>query len=1217
MEITDIIKTISHGEITRNKNVIAGTSEFVNQNMVFYGAQGFYKIKNQKYIPSLFTVVNEAIVNCCDHAISCINKHTIQHKMNPRVGQRNVDNINMSITKTGIITIQNDGYGIPVLMGRQNYIPIECFTIPNTGSNTEKDKYRITGGTNGSGAKIITMYSSVSIIECCDGIKNFSCRITSNEKGELDIGEPVITDAIDNNQFTRIKFKIDWEHTKYKKFNDNVYKLFLIWMRTRCIHISLYLNLYRPCSITLNKKEYKMKFSDIKCEKVYSTEITMSLKDEKSLGYNNSMFGTCKIYINIVDGSSKPLKLSIINGIEIKTNPILDDVITKLYLTVKADVLRDAKVELLKKMFTSKLMLIFVGTIMNPQWVGQTKDGITRSDNFLNKYNINYDGVKELSKYFTEYLITKQSSVIKNKLKGKVENEKYSEAGYVKNRQRGKETYLWLAEGDSAVDFVRKLIGESTVTPNMKFTFENSGMLSLGGVIINTYHRMKLHKSEDFQYVKGDDKSMLVMDKKCLENKFITSFIQAMGIKMDCQYTTEKEINSLNYKKIIVASDQDKDGYNINGLFLVLASKIPGLFMFNRVYRFQTPVARLKPKNVTKANINNITEFFTEYELEHFLSNNNVPNQYHIKYYKGLAGHEDEYIAEIAKNVDKYLYLFLTSKRSEELLGIYYDKKNPDLRKEELRTPVRKMFKKELDLYKQKKITISTFLQIYVKDYQLDNLSRKLPKLLDGQNNVCGKLIYACPSILGNNELRISIIGSKITEKTKYHHGEASIQETIFKNAQTFPGKKLYPLLLGVGGIGSRNMGGKDHGSARYVTAKLNHKTYDAFFNKEDNILLEYIQCEGGLIEPKYYYPVLPLAILENYKTTAHGWKVEIWGRDLLQTKNAVISLLNNKIPTKELQINPRITANKLIHAEFENGDTVHYSKGEYKIIMSYGRPTMVITDLPIGIWPVKYIADITNDCATKTSYDDIIDKTESISNYSVDDKVHIEITLVKDWESKIPKYEDNIFTDVELHFKLRVRLCSELNFISPEGGVISFNRYIDFVIHWYEIRKKYYILRINRQIEILMNKVLKIRNVYNYLKNFHAWGLGKRITNAESHAIMLEKGLVMLNNSLVEPPLYIPTDKIRSFVLITEEGVDKQFDEFHHQELISGYASFEYLDSIRNDHMRSEKMRPLELKLVKLQTKLDELCKPNKWKYVWAEEIKHLVSTLKENSQC
>jgi DNA topoisomerase-2 len=416
---------------------------------------------------------------------------------------------------------------------------------------------------------------------------------------------------------------------------------------------------------------------------------------------------------------------------------------------------------------------------------------------------------------------------------------------------------------------------------NPEFDYNNSGRLSLGGVIINTYNRIQLHDMTKFQYVKNRDKSILIMDEKCSLNIFINTFINACNIKMDCSYSTEEELNTLSYKYIIIATDQDKDGWNINGLLLVFLMKWPNLVSSGRIMRMQTPIARLKPTKIKGDNYKNSIEFFTETEVENYLKKNNVPNGKEIKYYKGLASHEPEFRNEIFRNARKYLYTFQVTPKSIELLGVYYNKLNPDMRKDELKTPLRDFYPIEKKYYREKKIYISTFLQIYVKDYQLDNLNRKLLKVLDGQNNVCGKLLHVAPQIYKKyNETRVSYLGSEVAKRTNYHHGENSMYETIFKNSQTFTGKKMYPIYHGLGEFGSRSDGGKKHGAPRYTYLTLNTQFHSAMFRKEDNILLEYCRSEAVVIEPKYYFPILPLAIMENYKTTAHGWKIEIFGCD-------------------------------------------------------------------------------------------------------------------------------------------------------------------------------------------------------------------------------------------------------------------------------------------------------------------------------------------------
>lgn len=1213
MNINEIVKSLSNEEATRGKNVLAGTSSFVNEDMIKYSVEnGFYRVKSQKFIPSLFTVINEALVNCSDHAISCINRKTIQHKMNPYVESRYVDNILVQLdSSSGKILVKNDGYGIPIIMKDGVYLPIELFVKYNTGTNTEQDPYRITGGTNGCGAKIITTFSTLTTIRCQDDKNNFYVQITSDSKGNKKVGTPIINPKTDDTQYTSVTFTIDWADSLYKKYSKETHKLFYEWLTTRCASLSLFLNQYRTCTVKLNNREFRLTYADIPKDAIHTMIIPMKIKDKTKLGYNDQSFGSCNIYLSVLN-SGVALQLSFINGIQVTSNPILDRILALLFKSIKSEVASVTKFELTRAIFNKYTLAMFVGTIMNPQWVGQTKHSITISNDIFDMYQIDYQGVtKELAAVFIEHLIGKQSDKIVKNPRKKINNDKYTEALNISDRKRKAINYLWLAEGDSALEFIKNGLGTCSKMVNPEFDYNNSGRLSLGGVIINTFHRIQLHDMTKFKYVKNRNKSVLIMDEKCTNNKFIETFINACNIRMDCSYSTEEELNTLSYKYIIIATDQDKDGWNINGLLLVFLMKWPSLVASGRVLRLQTPVARIKPQKIKGNNYKDSVEFFSETEVEEYLKIHNIPKGSEVKYYKGLASHEPEFRDDIFRNIRKYLYTFQVTPKSVELLEIYYNKLNPDMRKTELRTPLRSMYAIEKKYYREHKIYISTFLQIYVKDYQLDNLNRKLLKVFDGQNNVCGKLLHVAPAIYRKfNETRVSYLGSEVAKRTNYHHGENSMYETIFKSSQTFSGKKMYPIYCILGEFGSRTDGGKKHGAPRYTYITINQRFHSAMFRAEDNILLEHCKSEAEIIEPKYYFPIMPLAIMENYKTTAHGWKIEIWGRDLSSIIKAMNELLNGRTPVGELPISLRTTKAEFVHATDGEKDYL-YSKGKYTIQECKFEDRLIVSELPLGVWNTTYLKELyeNKDFVEKLALPDGTPKDNTTN-----DTLSIIIPLRKGWRENIKKREDPLFSDIELAFNLRVRICDELNFIAPDGSVISFDRYIDFLIYWFNLRKEFYLLRIKRQVQILKNKIEFYQSKYRYLKNFHAWGLGNRVTTRTAHEIISQNGLIPLNASLVEPDIFVPTDKITKFVRITQAGQDEDFDELFRQKLITKYASFDYLDCIVNSKVRDDHMTPLEKKINEFEEKLELLSRPNAWKKIWAEEIKNLVSILRED---
>ena len=75
--------------------------------------------------------------------------------------------------------------------------------------------------------------------------------------------------------------------------------------------------------------------------------------------------------------------------------------------------------------------------------------------------------------------------------------------------------------------------------------------------------------------------------------------------------------------------------------------------------------------------------------------------------------------------------------------------------------------------------------------------------------------------------------------------------------AQNFVGSNNINLLMPLGQFGTRNKGGKDSASPRYIFTNLNKVTRH-LFNSNDLPLMDYIVEEGQKIEPKYYLPIIP-----------------------------------------------------------------------------------------------------------------------------------------------------------------------------------------------------------------------------------------------------------------------------------------------------------------------------------------------------------------------
>ena len=124
--------------ILDNPDTYIGSIENVTTNCFIYDTSNS-KIceKSIQFIPGLYKLFDEAIVNCRDHAIRM--KQTITDEKNYLV-----NNIAVSIDNDGIITMFNDGNGIDVSIHPNiKWIPELIFANLRTSTNYDKQEKKL------------------------------------------------------------------------------------------------------------------------------------------------------------------------------------------------------------------------------------------------------------------------------------------------------------------------------------------------------------------------------------------------------------------------------------------------------------------------------------------------------------------------------------------------------------------------------------------------------------------------------------------------------------------------------------------------------------------------------------------------------------------------------------------------------------------------------------------------------------------------------------------------------------------------------------------------------------------------------------------------------------------------------------------------------------------------------------------------------------------
>jgi DNA topoisomerase-2 len=171
--------------------------------------------KTINFIPGLYKLFDEAIVNCRDHALRM--EQLIASTTEQSSGEVNypVTHISIVIGDDGIITLTNDGNGIDIAKHPENglWIPEMIFGHLRTSSNYEETG-KIVGGKNGFGAKLTNIFSKEFTIETVDSDekKFFRQTFTNNMR---DRTEPEIKTS-KSSSYTSVSFIPDYPRFGFK-----------------------------------------------------------------------------------------------------------------------------------------------------------------------------------------------------------------------------------------------------------------------------------------------------------------------------------------------------------------------------------------------------------------------------------------------------------------------------------------------------------------------------------------------------------------------------------------------------------------------------------------------------------------------------------------------------------------------------------------------------------------------------------------------------------------------------------------------------------------------------------------------------------------------------------------------------------------------------------------------------------------------------------------
>lgn len=1080
------------------------------------------------YSPAWWKIIDEPIVNALDHFIRCLDKNEVTE-------------IKIDFEPSGKVRIYNNGPGIPIVVhqvaskheGADVWLPTMVIARVLQGSNKKQAADCIIGGTNGFGAKLILAYSSESVLETVHDGKYFIQRWKNNKRVEE---KPVIIDLSKDKSVpkgrrephTTISFTPDYMgQFSYKSFGPEEYAATIDIVRTRAYYAAAYVGYTCAQSNNQSKKHCSVWFNGKKIQVNSMQDIAKILFPGKEIIHTTIIptvvgSGNYKYPWELTAVIGAPSgRTSIVNGIVVGEGKHLNKIMNILIAETEKSVskqLGNSNIKFSPSHVTGNIFLMLNTKVPLPSWTGQRKDVLSTDMKLFSGYTVDTKTInlftKSISNTIIDSIFNKTTTkTVKNKI---ADYEKYRPARDAGTKHSHLCTLI-IVEGDSAVN---QVITGLTKTIGV----QRYGVISTGGVIINVRKECSIVETAQ---------KHLKMSKKLTNNLFINGLINILGLNLNYTYDPDspnwaKERKKLNYGRIAICVDQDMDGKgNILALLLSMMHKLwPKLFDKRNkfIYWFITPIVRSYPKAGT------ILEFFDIPKYESWAATHDV-DDFTISYYKGIGSHNPDETENMFKKFESNLYLYYLDEKSNEYFEIYLGDK-PDLRKIELRKPIPVIPPEVIEQqFATKMISCTHQLIKDTDEYQRDNLDRKLDHVIDGQNQAGRKILDGIMKECGSKKITVEKLAGPISEKENYHHGGASLCSSIQGKAFLATGGKQLPFLLPFGQLGSRLCGG-DAASSRYTSVLLNRKLVSALFPAADYHILEFKFDEGSRSEPKYFVPVIPLAICESTELPAHGWKLELWARDVYSVIDNVRRLIAyGSVPLLDM---PPCTykGNKFEwKGEFRTIRGKYCSVGKYYIEDN----TIVIYELPLRVWTNTYVSNLKKKAA---SYPNLIEHIDQgVSNDII---VDIRIKLLPGAINTIETYGDSYYTDgVEEFFNLTNSMKSHINLMDTTGGVIECNGYSDVLTKWFPVRRDLYSARIDRMVILIELKIKRMENIIRYIQEYKTLKIPNK-KKTEMINILATNKFDKMNNTLLKSPGFTPTNELDSAIM---NSVDSKYD--------------------------------------------------------------------------
>jgi DNA topoisomerase-2 len=1026
--------------ILDNPDTYIGSVENVDASMWIYDDEtNKIVLKTIEYVPGLYKLFDEGIVNCRDHVVRMIASSSFDKKL--------CTYIQTTIDSNGLITMENDGNGIDIAKHPEHdiWIPEMIFGHLRTSTNYNKEEKRIVGGKNGFGFKLVLIWSTYGRVETVDHVRGL--KYVQEFRNNLDIiGEPVITKVKTNKPYTKVSFMPDYERFRVGGLTMDMVAL----LKKRVFDIAAVSD-HSAKKIRVDYNEVQVPVKNFQ----QYIDLYIGSKDESKRIYELS--DERWEYAVALSPTHEFMQVSFVNGIAtFKGGKHVDYIMGQITRKLCDYIEKKRKVKVNTNAIKEQLVLFLRCDIENPAFDSQTKDYMnTPSSKFGSGCSVSDAFIEKVAKMGVMDLACSLTEAKENRLAKKTDGSKTKTIRGIPNlidanfsgTAQSNQCILILCEGLSAL---------SGIVSGLSAEDRNTiGIYPLKGKLLN---------------VRGETL------KKISENKEISDIKKILGLESGREYQNMQDVHAnLRYGKVMFMTDQDKDGSHIKGLCINMfhsewASlvKIPGFLSF-----MNTPILR-----ATRAS--QVLLFYNDGEYNEWkrtLGPRGISG-WTIKYFKGLGTSTSkefkEYFAH--KKIVDFVYTDDAGDlSSDNIIDKVFNKKRSDDRKHWLEQYDKNAF---LDTSRQQ-VKYEEFVNHELIHFSTYDCARSIPNMVDGLKTSLRKILYCAFKRKLTSEIKVAQFSGYISEHSVYHHGEASLNGAIVNMAQTFVGSNNINLLEPRGQFGTRLQGGDDSASERYIFTQL-MDIARRIFREEDDPILNYLDDDGTIVEPEYYIPIIPFALVNGISGIGTGFSCNIPAYNPAE----LVKYLRNKLEGRQ--------QTQTIFAPYydgfrgtivANGENKYLIRGKYEKLAA---DKIRIIELPVGTWTMPYITFLEElmdggvDKNGKKTPSYIKDFTSTCTEVSIDIVVEFPRGKLEEYESSVDAAGVN---GVEKLLKLTTSISTtNMNMFDDQIKLHKYNDVAEIIDAFYPVRYAAYEKRKAYQVNAMQLLLRKLSNRARYI---------------------------------------------------------------------------------------------------------------------------------------